>query len=170
MWFATGWLGSMRSRTSAQLCGMLTWWARRHGANLGRCPSNESSCRAGRAANRRRDGRDHARVVPKVRPPRDVAALAPAFQQWRLERIEHCWIISPQDARRQFRELTKAERRARVLVPWPRAWCVAFCTSLGRGSRGERAPMVQLCLRHVDAVHARAQTPRLAEAPVRLLA
>ena len=46
VWFATGWLGSMRSRTSAQLCGMLVWWAPRHGANHGRCPSNESSCRA----------------------------------------------------------------------------------------------------------------------------
>ena len=30
MWFAAGQSGSMRSRTSAQLCGMLAWWAPRH--------------------------------------------------------------------------------------------------------------------------------------------
>ena len=31
VWFAAGRLGSKRSRTSAQLCGMLAWWAPRHG-------------------------------------------------------------------------------------------------------------------------------------------
>ena len=31
VWFAAGQSGSMRSRTSAQLCGMLAWWAPRHG-------------------------------------------------------------------------------------------------------------------------------------------
>ena len=30
VWFAAGQSGSMRSRTSAQLCGMLAWWAPRH--------------------------------------------------------------------------------------------------------------------------------------------
>ena len=31
VWFAAGRLGSMRSRTSAQPCSMLAWWAPRHG-------------------------------------------------------------------------------------------------------------------------------------------
>ena len=31
VWFAAGRFGSKRSRTSAQLCGMLAWWAPRHG-------------------------------------------------------------------------------------------------------------------------------------------
>ena len=31
VWFAAGRLGSMRSRTSAQLCSMLAWWAPGHG-------------------------------------------------------------------------------------------------------------------------------------------
>ena len=31
VWFAAGRLGSKRSRTSAQLCGMLAWWAPGHG-------------------------------------------------------------------------------------------------------------------------------------------
>ena len=48
-----------------------------------------------RAANRRPDGRDHARVVPKVRRPRDVAALAPAFQQRRLEPLP-CTLPTPE--------------------------------------------------------------------------
>ena len=30
VWFAAGRLGSMRSRTSAQPCSMLRWWAQRH--------------------------------------------------------------------------------------------------------------------------------------------
>ena len=31
MWFAAGWSGSKRSRTSAQLCSMLAWCALGHG-------------------------------------------------------------------------------------------------------------------------------------------
>ena len=31
VWFAGGRFGSKRTRTSAQLCGMLAWWAPRHG-------------------------------------------------------------------------------------------------------------------------------------------